>query len=80
MDFSPDGANLYVTDNSEELVRVDWPTRTPVSGWTLDLMPFGIRDSRAVAAIGGQFFVSDGDDARASGDPLRHGVFIFDAR
>ena len=49
------------------------------SGWTFDLTPFSIRDSRAVAAIGGQLFGSDGYDARASGAPLRHAAF-FDVK
>jgi WD40 repeat protein len=80
MDFSPDGASLFVTNNKEKLVRVDWSTRTPVSGETLDLTPFGVRDSRAVAAVGARFFVSDGYDARATEDPLRHAVFVFDVR
>jgi hypothetical protein len=80
MDFSPAGADLFVTVNSERLIRINWSTRTVVSGWTLDLTPFGIRDSRAVAEIGDQFFVSDGYDSRPSGDPLRHAVFVFDAR
>ena len=80
MDFSPDGANLFVTNDKEELVRVDWSTRTPVSGETFDLTPFGVRDSRGVAAIGNRFFVSDGYDARATEDPLRHAVFVFDVR
>jgi DNA-binding beta-propeller fold protein YncE len=80
MDFSPDGADLFVTLNSERLVRIDWATRAVVSGWTLGLTPFGVLDSRAVAEIGDQFFVSDGYDSRPSGDPLRHAVFVFDAR
>jgi DNA-binding beta-propeller fold protein YncE len=79
MDFSPDGADLFLTLNSERLMRIDWSTRTIVSGWTFDLTPFGVLDARAVAKVGGQFFVSDGYDARASGDPLRHAVFVFDA-
>jgi DNA-binding beta-propeller fold protein YncE len=78
MDFSPDGADLFVTLNSERLIRIDWSTRTVVSGWTFDLTPFGILDSRAVAKIGDQFFVSDGYDSRPSGDPLRHAVFVLD--
>ena len=78
MDFSPDGADLFVTVGSERLIRIDWSTRTVVSGWTFDLTPFDIRDSRAVAEIGDQFFVSDGLDSRASGDPLRHAVFVLD--
>jgi DNA-binding beta-propeller fold protein YncE len=80
MDFSPAGADLFVTVNSQRLIRINWSTRTVVSGWTFDLTPFGIRDSRAVAKVGGQFFVSDGYDSRPSGDPLRHAVFVFDAR
>jgi len=79
MDFSPDGADLFVTVNSEKLIRINWATKTVVSGWTFDLTPFGIRDSRAVAKIGNQFFVSDGYDSRPTGDPLRHAVFVLDA-
>ena len=79
MDFSADGADLFVTVNSEKLIRINWATKTVVSGWTFDLTPFGIRDSRAVAKIGNQFFVSDGYDSRPTGDPLRHAVFVLDA-
>jgi DNA-binding beta-propeller fold protein YncE len=79
MDFSPDGADLFVTVNSERLIRIDWSTKTVVSGWTFDLTPFGILDARAVAKIGDQFFVSDGSELRPNGDPLRHAVFVFDA-
>jgi hypothetical protein len=78
MDFVPDGADLYVTLNSERLVRIDWSTKTVVDGWTFDLTPFGVLDARAVAKVGGQFFVSDGSELRPNGDPLRHAVFVFD--
>ena len=78
MDFSPDGVDLFVTVNSEKLIRIDWSTKTVVSGWTFDLTPFGIRDARAVAKIGNRFFVSDGSDSRPKGDPLRHAVFVLD--
>jgi hypothetical protein len=80
MDFSPDGTDLFVTVGSERLIRIDWSTRTVVNGWTFDLTPFGIRDARAVTEIGDQFFVSDGYDSRATGDPLKYAVFVFDAR
>ena len=80
MEFGHAGANLFVTVNSERLIRIDWATRTVVSGWTFDLTPFGIRDARAVAKIRGRFFVSDGSDSRSNGDPLRHAVFVFEAR
>ena len=78
MDFPPASPDLFITVNSERLIRIDWATRTVVSGWTFDLTPFGILDSRAVAKIGDQFFVSDGFDSRPSGDPLSHAVFVLD--
>ena len=79
MDFSPDGTDLFVTVGSERLIRIEWSTRKVVSGWSFDLTPFGIRDARAVAGIGDQFFVSDGVDSRPSGDPLKYAVFVLDA-
>ena len=81
MDFSPTGAaDLFVTVNSERLIRIDWATRTVVSGWTFDLTPFGILDARAIAKIRGRFCVSDGSKSRPKGDPLRHAVLVFEAR
>ena len=80
MDFSPNGADLFVTVNSERLIRIDWATKTVVSGWTFDLTPFGILDARAVATIRGRFFVSDGSEPRPSGDPRKHAVFVFGVR
>jgi hypothetical protein len=70
--------DLFVTTNSEKLRRVDWATKTLVSGWTFDLPPFGVLDSRAVELIGDQYYVSDGADSRPAGDPLEYAVFVFD--
>jgi hypothetical protein len=78
MDFSSNGADLYVTTSAEKLRRVDWASKTLVDGWTFDLTAFDVRDSRAVELINGQFYVSDGYDGRPLGDPLRHAVFVFD--
>lgn len=78
MDFTPDGRDLFVTTAAQQLVRVDWSTRTLVDGWTLDLMPFGVLDARAVGLVGDRFFVSDGYDLRAAGDPLAHAVMVLD--
>jgi hypothetical protein len=77
MDFSSNGADLYVTTSAEKLRRVDWASKTLVDGWTFDLTAFDVRDSRAVELINGQFYVSDGYDGRPVGDPLRHAVFVF---
>ena len=79
MDFNASGADLFITNNNERLIRIDWGTRTIVSGWNFDLTPFEVRDSRAVALIDGRYFVSDGADSRASGDPLKYAVFVFGA-
>jgi hypothetical protein len=77
MGFSPNGSNLFVTTANEQLRRVRWATKTLVGGWTFDLTPFGIGDSRAVELIGKRFFVIDGNDARPNGDPLRFAVHVL---
>lgn len=77
MGFSPDGTNLFVTTNAEQLHRVRWATKRLVGGWTFDLTTFGIGDSRAVELIGKRFYVVDGDDARPETDPLRFAVHVF---
>lgn len=77
MGFSSGGADLYVVTNAEVLKRVDWSSKTIVPGWTFDLTPFGVMDSRGVELIGGQLFVSDGADSRPAG-PLKYAVFVFD--
>jgi hypothetical protein len=77
MDFSSNGADLYTSTNQETIRRVDWASKTLVAGWTFDLTPFGVRDSRSVELIDGQFYVADGYDGRPLGDPLRYAVFVF---
>lgn len=71
------GSDLFAVTNAEVLVRVDWPTKSVMNGWTFDLTSSGVLDSRAVEFIGDQFYVSDGYDARPAGDPLAHAVFVY---
>ncbi|HET9671634.1 MAG TPA: PKD domain-containing protein [Actinomycetota bacterium] len=73
-----DGEDLFVSTNAERIRRVDWETRTLVPGWTFDLTPFEVMDSRAVELIRDQFYVTDGYDNRPTTDPLRFAVFVFD--
>jgi hypothetical protein len=80
MGFSLDGADLFVVTNAEVLKRVDWASKTIVPGWTFDLLPFGVLDSRGVELIGLQLYVSDGADSRASDDPLKYAVFVFNVQ
>jgi hypothetical protein len=80
MVFSSDAADLFVVTNAEALKRVDWASKTVVPGWTFDLLPFGVLDSRGVELIGDQLYVSDGADSRASDDPLKYALFVFDVQ
>ena len=77
VDFSSNGADMYVSTNAETLRRVDWASKTLVAGWTFDLTPFQVRDARAVELIDDQFYAPDGYDGRPLGDPLRYAVFVF---
>jgi PKD repeat protein len=77
-DFSADGSDLFVARSPAQLSRVDWATKTLVPGWTFDLTKFGMLDARAAALINDRFYVSDGYDHRAAGDPKSHAVFVFD--
>ena len=78
MSFTADGANLFVTTNTENLRRVRWSTKRLVRGWTFDLTTFGIHDARAVECLGGRLYVSDGDDTRSNSDPRKYAVSVFD--
>jgi hypothetical protein len=73
MDFSSSGTDLFVTTGAERLRRINWTRKS--SGWNLDLRPFGVLDSRAVALVRGQYFVSDGAPRTGT---LKNAVFVFD--
>jgi sugar lactone lactonase YvrE len=77
--FSGDGSQMYVVTNQEELHAVDWATKILVPGWSFDLTPFQILDSRAVERIGGRFYVLDGA-SRKGNDRLEFAVFKFDVQ
>lgn len=77
MSFSDDGGDLFVVGKSTKLYRVTWATRSLTPGWTFDVSPFGLMDTRAVELIGDRFYVLDGYDYRPSGDPLSHAVFVL---
>lgn len=77
MTFTRDGAGLLVARSPAVLSLVDWPGRSLVPGWTVDLSGWGVRDARAVELVRGRLWVSDGYDWRPAGDPLDHGIFVF---
>ena len=77
MSFSDDGGDLFVVGKSTKLYRVTWATKSLTPGWTFDVSPFGLMDTRAVELIGDRFYVLDGYDYRPSGDPLSHAVFVL---
>jgi len=85
LDFTDDGADLLAVTSAERMFRVNWASKRIVTGWNFDLTPFGVRDSRGVEVIpnqnaGGfdQLYVYDGYSGRATGDPLKYAVFVFD--
>ena len=78
IDFDDATGDLVAVNTDQQLIRASMSTRTILTGWTLDLTPFGVRDSRAVEVIGNQLFVSDGLDTRSASDPMNHAVFVFD--
>lgn len=75
MDFDSSGSVLYVARTNMRLSAVNWGSRS--TAWTFDLAPYGVLDSRGVAVVNGQFFISDGFDSREAGDPLSDAVFVF---
>jgi hypothetical protein len=77
LSFSRDRSEMYAVSSGEVLYAVDWQSRTIIPGWSFDLRPFGVRDSRAVERIGGRFFVLDGA-SRHGDDRLEFAVFKFD--
>lgn len=77
MDFSKDGSQMYVVTHNEELHAVDWVTKTIVTGWSFDLTPFKVLDSRGVDRIGGRFYVLDGEPQPGNAR-LEYAVFKFD--
>ena len=79
IDFAEDvDGDMLVVSGANTLQRVDMAARTVRTGWNVDLTQFGMLDTRAVEVVGRQFFVSDGYDFRASGDPTSHAVFVYD--
>ena len=77
LQFSPSGADLYVSHALTKVSRVNWATKKLVAGWTFDLSAFGVMDARAVEVFDDRLWVSDGYDFRPDGDPLAHAVFVF---
>jgi len=79
LSFSRDGSKMYAVSSGEVLYAIDWESKTSIPGWSLDLTPFGVLDSRAVDRVGGRFFVLDGA-SRPADDRLDSAVFKFDVQ
>ena len=77
VDFTDDGKDLFVAHSKTLVSRVSWATRSPMSGWDLDLSRFGVRDARGVEVIDEELWVPDGA-TRPSSDPNDRAVFVFD--
>ena len=78
LDFDNVTGDLVAVNTAERLWRAGMGTRRLRPGWNgISLTGLGLRDTRAVEAIGRQVFVSDGDDSRGSSDPRNHAVFVI---
>src|SRR5215212_2863632 len=85
LDFTADGRDLMIVTGEQRMIRIDWATKKIVTGWDFDLTQFGVMDGRGVEVVPNQtdsgrddLYVYDGYDDRATGDPLRYAVFVFE--
>ena len=77
MGFSPDGADLWVVNNTDTLYRISWSTRTLYPNHVFNMAPVGITDSRAVEVVGNQLFICDGYDFYPAGSPDRYAIKVY---
>ena len=77
MGFSPDGADLWVVNNSDNLYRVNWTTRTVYPNHAFSMAAVGITDSRAVEVVGNKLFICDGYDFHPVDSPDRFAIKVF---
>jgi hypothetical protein len=74
--YVPRDHSLWLADDSTDAIFEVASKTGNIPGWSFDLTPFGVRDSRAVERIGGRFFVLDGAPRRGD-DRLEYAVFEF---
>ena len=88
--FSPDGTDLWLTNQSDDLYRMAMPGLTHVPNqncyltlapdcyvWK-SLKPFGgVRDGRAAEVIGDELFICDGYDGYSHSNPLRYAIHVY---
>ena len=77
MGFSPDGADLWVVNNSDNLYRVNWSTRTVYPNHVFNMAAVGITDSRAVEVVGNKLFICDGYDFHPVDSPDRFAIKVY---
>jgi PKD repeat protein len=76
IDFTDDGKDLFVAHSTTHVTRFSWPSRSPVSGWDLNVGPLGVREGRGVQVIDEKLWVPDGFD-QLPNDPLRNLVYVI---
>jgi hypothetical protein len=76
--FDPSNGDLIAVN--QRLYRIAMDAHTIRSGWkALGLKDLGIEDSRGVALVDQQIFISDGSDTGTPGDANDHAIFVIDA-
>jgi len=75
--FDPSNGDLIAVN--QRLFRIAMDAHAIRPGWKArSLKRLGIEDSRGIAVVDHQMFVSEGSDARTPGDPRNHGIFVID--
>ena len=77
MGFSPDGVDLWVVNNSDNLYRVNWSSRTVYPNHAFSMAAAGITDSRAVEVVGNKLFICDGYDFHPVDSPDRFAIKVY---
>ena len=76
--FNASGSEMWVVGSSAKVIKYDWASKTPVSGYSFTMYSFGVNDPRAIEIIGSQMFLSDGYDYYPAGSTTAFAIRVFD--
>ena len=77
IDFNDDGSELWLTDTSDRLYRLAFPSLAVITAHNFSMRDFNIDDPRAVEVVGDRLYVADGDDLVSPGSSRRFALHIF---
>jgi hypothetical protein len=74
--FSSDGKDLWIVGSGARLMKYNWSTKQPVSGYAFTTSSL-VKDPRAIEVIGSQIYVSDGYDVSSSATTSAYGIRVL---